>query len=180
MMLIKSVDIKTKWNMKEKVKKIYSGKLWYHTKEEELYLKLNNSKNDGYNNNNNNHEDLCCKYCRNNNEKTRRTSKCNCGCNCFSTSTFSEVTTVITTLNKEEELLNELSTIRKEEKEEEQIPIKPITRYLEVCLKGAKSLGTVCLKNFLETTLLADGKTILKEYLRKNEVELYKQYVVEN
>ena len=60
------------------------------------------------------------------------------------------------------------------------IPIKPIPKYLELCFNAALEMGLECLKNFLITSVMADGRTLLLEYIRTEEPDLYEKYIIAN
>ena len=58
-----------------------------------------------------------------------------------------------------------------------EIPIKPIPKYLELCFNAALEMGRSAFENFLQTSVMADGVTLLEDYLKVEEPELYQKFI---
>jgi len=46
--------------------------------------------------------------------------------------------------------------------------VRPIINYLELCFKACTLLGDDYVQNFMDYTLLADGKTTVRQYLKQH------------
>ncbi|KAF0984408.1 hypothetical protein FDP41_000307 [Naegleria fowleri] len=72
-------------------------------------------------------------------------------------------------------IINETS-VTSHSKPNMEIPIKPISKYLDLCLNAALELGPDVLQNFMYTSILADGQTLMEDYVKTEEPELYEKY----